>query len=577
MREASRIAYLSAALTLGLLMSSCSDPSAEANTDPNEPGALRGTLLSATADYPDEGRSEKLYALRLKDGSLVGLQFSRWPEALPGTEIFVWGDQRADGLHVERIKVSNPLETSGIGSQRSAVIDPKPLSPPLKAAFVSLTPAYTKEMLEARMLKDDFIKQVMEVTSYGRWTMEFDVHGPLTVPNDCGGAFYDNLGKNGVAAMQAAGIDTSQYKQIQFIIGSAVPACSWGGFGYDGKTPIRTDGERGMYNPWSYVKGDSEGVMVQEIGHNWGLAHEHFCQGVGAAVTDGGTGVPVTDTNCPGYVEYGSPFTPMSSSNNVYLNAWERIQLNFLAGCNVLTVGTNGTYDLAPITISCNGPQVLRVAADKAGDVQRYYYIEYRTPVGIEKTNGVIVHYSADIKQGGWTRCDWGGPDCPEDWLINPKGGPRTEALLLEGDSWTTPEGVAIKIASLGNRAKFELMFPTQGAAPTCLEGGPWDNKAPICKGEPGAPDGGEGGSGGVDAGGAGGGPSTDSGTTGGTGGTGGATSGTGGTGGTADDGGCSCRVSGGGAPRPISALASLAGLAMVARSRRRARSKNRS
>jgi MYXO-CTERM domain-containing protein len=576
MREASRIAFLSGALTLGLLMSSCSDPSTEADTDPNEPGALRGILRSATADYPEEGRSEKLYALQLKDGSLVSLQFSRWPEAMPGSEIFVWGSKRTDGLHVQKLKIANPLEMNEIGRQGSAVIDPKPLSPPLKAAFVSLTSAYTKEMLDARLTKDDFIKQVMEVTSYGRWTMEFDTFGPFTVPNDCGGTFYDNLGKNGVAAMQAAGIDTTQYKQIQFIIGSAVPACTWGGFGYDGKTPVRTDGERGAYNPWSYVKGDSEGVMVQEIGHNWGLAHEHFCQGAGAP-GDGGTGVPITDTNCPGYVEYGSPFTPMSSSNNVYLNAWERIQMNFLAGCNVLTVGTNGSYDLAPITVSCNGPQVLRVAADKAGDIQRYYYIEYRTPVGIEKTNGVIVHYSADIKAGGWKRCDWGGPDCPEDWLINPKGGPRTEALLAEGTEWTTPEGVGIKIASLGKTAKFDLTFPTQGAAPFCdLANTPWDNKAPICKGDPGAPDGG--GGGGEDAGG----NPTDSGTTGGTGGTGGATGGTGGstagTGGSSStESGCSCRVTGAGAPARISAWASLAGLAMIAQSRRRARSKQRS
>jgi MYXO-CTERM domain-containing protein len=575
MREASRIAYLSGAIALGLLLSSCSDPAAEADTDPREPGAIRGVLLSATADYHDEGRSEKVYALQRKDGSLLGLKFSGRPEAAPGSEIFVWGSEHVDGLHVERLKLANPIEKDGIGTQRSTLIDPPPLTPPLKAAFVSLTPTYTKEMLEARLTKDDFIRQVMEVTSYGRWTMEFDTFGPFTVPNDCGGMFYDNLGKNGVAAMQAAGVDTSQYQQIQFIIGNAVPACTWGGFGYDGKTPIRTDGLRGKYNPWSYVKGDSEGVMVQEIGHNWGLAHEHFCPG---------TQTPTSNPNCTGYVEYGSPFTPMSSSNNVYLNAWERIQMNFLGGCNVLTVGTSGTYELAPITVSCNGPQVLRVAADAAPDHQRYYYIEYRTPVGIEKTTGVIVHYAADIKQGGWSRCDWGGPDCPEDYLINPKGGPRTEALLTEGYEWTTPQGVVIKIASLGKTAKFELTFATAGAAPTCLEGDPWDNRAPICKGDPDAPDGGAGGSGGsgVDAGGsgAGGGPSSDSGTS--TGGTGGATTGTGGatsgTGGTAgDDSGCGCRVPGRGAPHGLSAIAAAAAMGTAARWRRRTRVKARS
>jgi MYXO-CTERM domain-containing protein len=265
----------------------------------------------------------------------------------------------------------------------------------------------------------------------------------------------------------------------------------------------------------------------------------------------------------------------MSSGNDVYLNAWERIQMNFLGGCNVLTVAQNGTYELAPITVSCNGPQVLRIAADLAPDAQRYYYLEYRTPIGIEKTNGVLVHYTADIKQGGWSQCDWGGPDCPEDYLINPKGGAKGESVLEAGYEWTTPQGVTIKIASLGERAKFELTFPTQGAAPTCLDNAPWDNKAAICKGEPGAPDGG-GSGGGTDAG------TGDAGGTGGSGGAGGSTGGTAGaagTGGTAggDDGGCSCSVPGKQTAGGLSAFAVSAALGMAARLRRRTRAKSHS
>jgi MYXO-CTERM domain-containing protein len=568
-RKASRIAYLSGAMTLGLVMSSCSDPAAEADTDPNEPGALRGTLLTATADYIEEDRSEKLYGLALNSGTKLRLEFSRAPQARAGDKVYVWGTRQGDTLQVERVKRIDPLAGLEIVTQRQGVIDPTPLSPPLKAAFVSLTPAYTKEMLEARMQRDDFIQQMMEVTSYGRWTMTWDVHGPFTVPNDCGGTFYDNLGKNGVAAMKAAGVDADQYQQIQFIIGNAVPACTWGGFGWDGRTPIRSDGERGKYNPWSYVKGDSEGVMVQEIGHNWGLAHEHYCPNTQTPTTN-------PDARCPGYVEYGGPYTPMSSSNDVYLNAWERIQMNFLGGCNVITVGTDGMYDLAPITVSCNGPQVLRIAADKTAEYQRYYYIEYRTPVGIEKTNGVLVHYAADIKQGGWTNCDWGGPDCPEDFLINPKGGTdRATSLLEAGYEWTTPQNVTIKIVSLGERAKFQLTFPAQGAAPTCLDSAPWDSKAAVCKGEPGAPDGG--GSGGEsDAG------TSDGGGTGGSGGAGGSTGGTAGTAGTGgsgggDDGGCSCSVPGKQTAGGLSAFAVSAALGMATRLRRRTRSTKRS
>jgi hypothetical protein len=577
MREAGRIACLSGAIAFGLLLSSCSDPAAEADTDPGEPGALRGILLSGTADYFDEDRTEKVYGLRKKDGSLVSLQFSDRPHAPTGSEILVWGAQRADGLHVERLKVVKDIEREGIGQQRSGLIDPPPLMPPLRAAFVSLTPTYTKEMLEARLLRDDFITPIMQVSSYGRWTMEWEAFGPFTVPNQCGGSFYDELGKNGVAAMQAAGIDTTRFDQIQFIIGNSVPACTWGGFGLDGRTPMRTDGQRGMYNPWSYVKGDSEGVMVQEIGHNWGLAHEHFCPN---------TQTPSAAPRCMGYVEYGSPFTPMSSSNDVYLNAWERIQMNFFSGCNVLTVGRSGSYDIGSSNLPCNGPQVLRIKADTAdsGAYSHYYYIEYRTPTGIEQTNGVIVHYSADIKKGGWSNCDWGGPDCPEDFLVNPVGSTRQTALLPAGTQWTTPQGVGIKIVSLGENARFELTFPTEGDGPTCLDGEAWDCKAPVCKGSTGNPDPGAGpannGCVASDAGSSDAGPSEDSGTgTGGSGGsTGGTTTGTGGTGGTGgDESDCGCRVPGRGTPRGWSALAAAAALGTVAGWRRRARAKARS
>ena len=62
-----------------------------------------------------------------------------------------------------------------------------------------------------------------------------------------------------------------------------------------------------------------------------------------------------------------------------------------------------GSLLLGVTVPSCGSARVrllIGLAADKSGDVQRYYYIEYRTPVGLEKTKGVIVHYSADIKQG---------------------------------------------------------------------------------------------------------------------------------------------------------------------------------
>jgi hypothetical protein len=501
MRARLDVGCLAALVSLGILGASCSDADKEFDAD-EDPGSVKGVIRSGTADYFDEGRSEKVYAVQKKDGSLVKLEgFTGAPGVRPGSEVRIYGPRTADTIRVDIIKVLQ-RDPEGIGEvqqwQRSGA-NPPALSPPLKNAFVSLTPAYTDTQGKARLTKADFIKPVMEVSSYGRWTTEWEFYGPYTVPNDCGGSFYDNIGKNGTAAMKAAGVDPTQFNQIQFNIGNSIPACSWGGFGWDGHTPIRTDGLRGTYNPWSYVKNDGENVMVQEIGHNWGLAHVHFCTGAGTP-----------SPTCSGFQEYGSPYTPMANGNNVYLNAWERIQMNFFSGCNVLTVATSGSYEIGPLNHSCDGPQVLRIAADLAGTVQRYWYLEYRVPVGIEQANGVLLHYTADIKNGGWSKCDYGGPDCPEDWVVNPKGGAVSQALLAAGTMWTTPEGVTVNIAALGATAKFDLTFPKAGAAPFCdLANTPWDSKAPACTpgggvGDAGPPDsgtGGTGGTGGADAG----------------------------------------------------------------------------
>jgi MYXO-CTERM domain-containing protein len=493
------VGCLAALVSLGILGASCSDADKEFDAD-DDPGSVRGVIRSGTADYIDEGRSEKIFAIQKKDGSLVRLEgFQGAPGVRPGSEVRIYGPRNGDTIRVDLIKVLQ-RDPEGVGevqqAQRSGA-NPPALSPPLKSAFVSLVPSYTDAQGKPRLTKADFIKPVMEVSSYGRWTSDWEFHGPYTVPNDCGGTFFDNVGKNGTAAMKAAGVDPAQYDQIQFYIN--ISACGWTGFGWDGKTPIRTDGLRGEYNPWSYTKRDTENVMVQEIGHNWGLAHVHFCPGAGTP-----------SPSCSGFAEYGSPYTPMANGNNVYLNAWERIQMNFFSGCNVLTVGTTGSYEIGPLNSTCDGPQVLRIAADLAGTVQRYWYLEYRQPYGIEQVNGVLLHYSADIKNGGWSKCDYGGPDCPEDWVVNPKGGSVNEALLAAGTTWTTPEGVTVNIAALGATAKFDLTFPKAGNAPFCdLSNQPWDSKAPTCSAGPAidggtVPDsgtGGTGGTGGTDAG----------------------------------------------------------------------------
>src|SRR3954453_481145 len=94
----------------------------------HEGGGVRGIFRSGTADYFDEGRAERIYALERDDGSFVGLEFSERPGIAPGTEIVVFGLLRENGIHVDRFAVAEPRGGHGIGEQRQALINPAPLS-----------------------------------------------------------------------------------------------------------------------------------------------------------------------------------------------------------------------------------------------------------------------------------------------------------------------------------------------------------------------------------------------------------------------------------------------------------------
>ena len=73
MRARLDVGCLATLVALGMLGASCSD--ADKDFDPDEdPGSVRGVIRSGTADYFDEGRSEKVFALQKKDGSLVKLE-----------------------------------------------------------------------------------------------------------------------------------------------------------------------------------------------------------------------------------------------------------------------------------------------------------------------------------------------------------------------------------------------------------------------------------------------------------------------------------------------------------------------
>jgi hypothetical protein len=147
-------------VVLGILGASCSDAAKDFDAD-DDPGSVRGIIRSGTADYFDENRSEKIYAIQKRDGTLVNLEgFRGAPGVPPGSEVRIYGPRRGDAIRVDFIKVLD-RDPEGIGKAQQemrAPGNPPQLQPPLKNAFVSLVSTYNDTQGIPRMAKTDFIR-----------------------------------------------------------------------------------------------------------------------------------------------------------------------------------------------------------------------------------------------------------------------------------------------------------------------------------------------------------------------------------------------------------------------------------
>jgi hypothetical protein len=132
-----------------------------------------------------------------------------------------------------------------------------------------------------------------------------------------------------------------------------------------------------------------------------------------------------------------------------------------------------------PTEVPCDGTQALRLPTFDG----RYYYLEYRRPIGFDADHqGVLVHVS-----GGW---DYFGPDA---YLIDLGEG----AFLAAGDSYSGPQGEVTfsVLEEHDTHAVIEVTFPGGGSgSPTCIDGGAPVEQAGVvgtlvCLGGPFQPD----------------------------------------------------------------------------------------
>jgi len=430
-----------------------------------------GELQVQIATYED-GSTATFYGLVTPSGDTIDLVFDAPPAIDPGTFIAVRGDRDIEGkLHVSSIEVTPEPPDEHLRALALPEGATEPL-PALKIAVLVLDPLFTAAQARKRLLEDvDGPKNFYRENTYGAWNIEGDAFDVPNVDTSNCGSRYNTIATNARAAARTAGIDIDSYQQVAYFIPRSAN-CGWGGLGSVGKMPSRTASGPSYGRPardsW-YGGGLSCVAFNQELGHNYGLQHGHLC-----------TSAPYAG-GCPGYREYGDPYSPMGTGC-AHLTAVESGELNAFAPCNVIDVA-DGTYEIGPLEVACTGPQVLRWKDPKGARRAEYVHLEYRRKIGHDNTTrvieGVYVHYGAEYKDT--SVLSWQTPaNGASDFLV-PAGGTSAAAGLRAGQSWTAVGGATFRVVSLAATATIEVTNSQRSSGATCLDATPAPTGPPVC------------------------------------------------------------------------------------------------
>ncbi|MBC8070085.1 MAG: hypothetical protein IAG13_17250 [Deltaproteobacteria bacterium] len=409
-------------------------PSADVST-----GTVQGVFVTRIASMYD-GSARTSHHLRLPDGEVELL--------LPtGTQI------ERDAI----VRVHGAPDARGVWQVDDWEIVAPPPSPVIDGAAAPLRNIgailvfWEEPGLTNPLAKDSLFGSALSTSvfygenSYGRETVIGEVFGPYQIP-DPGGCDPYTIGMNARQAMADNGHDPDAYQQLMYHFPDA--DCAFAGLADLGSPqfPAR--------DSWYH---SSFGCVVrnQELGHNYGMGHSHSYS---CGFDDAGLPI-VFDTDCE-HIEYGDPYDPMGEGCG-HINAVQKLFMGWLEGCNLVSTTADGTFNLLPLELPCDGTQALRFPAWDG----RWWYLEYRKPIGEFDDSlapgGVLVHIAGEIE----------ADDGPAPYILDRVG---TSGFLHAGESFTDPEGTVsfTVVEELATHAVISVTFPGGGnGSPVCMDG----------------------------------------------------------------------------------------------------------
>ena len=220
--------------------------------------------------------------------------------------------------------------------------------------------------------------------SYEKTFLSGNTYGWFTVPVSTTTCDTPAIAREANAAAAASGVDLTPYSKVVYMF-PKVAACSWGG--------AQDLGDRGEDRVFINQGGITPHTIAPELGHGFGLFHSDSLD----------CGANALGTSCVrrGYFDQADTM----GNRLAHFNAYQKERLGWFNTANgpvLREVTASGRYAIEPYETRTTGVKALKFLKDidPATGVKTWYYVEYRQPVGVDKslasetnfTKGVLVH-----------------------------------------------------------------------------------------------------------------------------------------------------------------------------------------
>ena len=358
------------------------------------PVTISGTLIIVHFDnFVKDEAQDYLAVIENNNASAIPtrLEISTFPDMLaPGQQVIVSGTSPTM-MTASKGPTQKVLLPSSITIMRSMKVSgPLALGAPVtkKLLVVPVKPASVVAEPWTKAFDDAIFVQVaawFNQVSYGQLSFTVTV-APwqnttlLTTDTSCN---TFTVQQDAEAGAKAAGYDPATYDNVLFHQ-SNIGGCGWLGLAYVGWG-------RAWINGGQTFGG---GAFTHELGHNIGLLHA-------GSLTCAAANVNWDFTQCPA-AEYGDFWSNMGNHGTWNYNSAQKLIISFIDPTSVQTHAAADpakTYSISSLSLPLptGGTYAVKVLTPLA---KRVYWLEYRTPNGVDAGNPAGLAKPAQIRVG---------------------------------------------------------------------------------------------------------------------------------------------------------------------------------